>query len=160
MNTKPHILIVDDDPVSRKAMELLLFEVAYDIFLAHNGMEAMDAIEKFHPDVIIVDVVMPDVDGYDLSRMLRRTRVGQGVPIILVSAFFETETKRSAFDGANAFLAKPIRKDELCELVSKMWDLRRLCLDLAYVDSTLAETIIPKMRAYLQKHQELQEFPS
>lgn len=105
------ILIVDDDRPSLKMTAFLLREEGYTVYTADNGREALQMIEEKAPDLLILDVMMPGMDGWEVTRHLRRTT---NLPIIILSAKGETSDRVFGLDlGADDYLAKPFEPSEL-----------------------------------------------
>jgi DNA-binding response OmpR family regulator len=105
------ILIVDDDRPSLKMTAFLLREEGYNVFTADNGHDALRMIDEKTPDLLILDVMMPGMDGWEVTRRLRRTT---NLPIIILSAKGETTDRVFGLDlGADDYLAKPFEPSEL-----------------------------------------------
>lgn len=111
----PLVLVVDDDASARTAMREILTDYGYAVAVADNGATAMALARETPPDLVISDVRMPHIDGFELASQLRaRTGDEDYIPIILVSAHGETERRVAGLDvGADDFLTKPIDVDEL-----------------------------------------------
>lgn len=108
------VLVVDDDAASRRGYELLLKVSGYQVVTASSGREALDRVHELEFDVILSDVNLPHVDGYELTRQLRHESRTRDVPIILVSAYADSARKVAGLDwGADDFLEKPVDVDEL-----------------------------------------------
>ncbi|MBI3969214.1 MAG: response regulator transcription factor [Chloroflexi bacterium] len=121
MMTKPCVLIVDDERRYRELVELNLTLRGYRVVVAANGLEALNAVEREEPDLILLDVLLPDLDGTELCRRIREF---SGIPIIMVSARAEEKHKVRAFKmGADDYVTKPFGADELLERVAAV--LRR-----------------------------------
>jgi DNA-binding response OmpR family regulator len=105
------VLIVDDDPPSRKMTAFLLQEEGHTVLTAEDGQQALDAIEREQPDLIILDVMMPHVDGLEVCR---RVRQHLNVPILMLSAKGETSDRVLGLEmGADDYLPKPFEPTEL-----------------------------------------------
>ena len=111
MTNQPRILIVDDEPQLTRVLRTGLKSHGYDVRAAADGLAGFEAFNDWHPDLVITDLAMPNVDGLELCRRLRA--VSQ-VPIIVLSAKGEEKTKVEALDlGADDFVTKPFGIDEL-----------------------------------------------
>lgn len=105
------VLVVDDDRPSLKMTAFLLREEGYTVFTADNGQDALRLIEDKTPDLLVLDVMMPGMDGWEVTRHLRRTT---NLPIIILSAKGETTDRVYGLDlGADDYLAKPFEPSEL-----------------------------------------------
>ena len=111
MNNQPKILVVDDEPQLTRVLRTGLKSHGYDVRAAAAGLAGFEAFNDWHPDLVITDLAMPNVDGLELCRRLRA--ISQ-VPIIVLSAKGEEKTKVEALDlGADDFVTKPFGIDEL-----------------------------------------------
>lgn len=109
----PLVLIVDDDTYLVKAMQFILKDNHFRSASAANGEAALGALEKIHPDAIYLDLLLPDMNGFDLISRIRQL---SAAPIIVLSAVPGTATSNKAKAislGANDFLSKPFDEDEL-----------------------------------------------
>jgi DNA-binding response OmpR family regulator len=105
------ILVVDDDPPSVKMISFLLREEGYDVISTDNGLEALELVDAEAPDLVILDVMMPNLDGYEVCRRMRQRT---DVPILFLSAKGETVDKVTGLQlGADDYLAKPFEPAEL-----------------------------------------------
>lgn len=121
MNERPRILVVDDEPQLTRVLRTGLKSRGYDVRAAADGLSGFETYSDWHPDLVITDLAMPNVDGLELCRRLRA--VSQ-VPIIVLSAKGEEKTKVEALDlGADDFVTKPFGIDELLARVRAL--LRR-----------------------------------
>ena len=114
MRKAPQLLIVDDEPSARQTMEMLLLREAYELHFAVNGPEALEKLETLSPDVILLDVMMPGMDGFEVCRQLKKHHSWQHIPIILVTALDTKQDLATGLDsGADDFLHKPFNGLEL-----------------------------------------------
>jgi pilus assembly protein CpaE len=108
------ILVVDDTELNLKMVGAILAKDGYEVLTARNGFEALEVIQSTPPALAILDVMMPDMDGYTLCGRLRQTPTTEKIPIIILTALSDVEDKMKAFDsGADDFLAKPFEPQEL-----------------------------------------------
>lgn len=106
--TAATILIVDDDPTSRKLLELLLQHKGYQTVSARTGDEALALIEQRTPDLILLDIVMPTLDGYQVARILKTHPLSLHIPIIIVSSIYDRDARLAGLNaGAEEFLSNP-----------------------------------------------------
>jgi CheY-like chemotaxis protein len=107
------ILVIDDDLDLRVSLAAVLEESGYRVEHAPSGARAMDSITLAPPDLILLDLMMPDGNGWDVLDMLRKTASASHVPVIVISAYAS-----SIPTGARSLLKKPIGRDELLAAVS------------------------------------------
>ena len=125
------ILIVDDDPPTVKWTSFLLRDEGYEVITADNGRAGLEMVERELPDLVILDVMMPHIDGLEVCRRIRQT---MDVPIIMLSAKGETADKVTGLKmGADDYLAKPFEPAELLARVKAV--LRRTEAFSAFDDS-------------------------
>jgi putative two-component system response regulator len=114
MDTKAKILVADDEDRNLRLMELLLTSFGYDVLTASNGEEALEKVHDIPPDVILLDVMMPKIDGFEVAKQLKREEETKIIPIVMVTALNEVEDRVKALEaGADDFLNKPVDKIEL-----------------------------------------------
>lgn len=120
------ILIVDDEPAGRETLEALLLSQGYNLVLASNGMEALEKAAHHPPDLILLDVMMPGMDGYEVCQRLRTDHVLAEVPIIMVTALDDRDSRLRGIDaGADDFVSKPFDRAELRSRVRSITRLNR-----------------------------------
>lgn len=108
------ILIVDDDLETLRLVGLMLQRQGYDIVAANNGSQALNQVNKEKPDLIILDVMMPDIDGYQVTRQLRSSPETQYIPILMFTAKNQVDDKVAGYEaGVDDFVSKPIHPAEL-----------------------------------------------
>src|SRR5689334_24767023 len=111
MTNRARILVVDDEPQLTRVLRTGLTSRGYDVRAAADGLAGFEAFNDWHPDLVITDLAMPNVDGLELCRRLRAV---SAVPIIVLSAKGEEKTKVAALDlGADDYVTKPFGIDEL-----------------------------------------------
>jgi putative two-component system response regulator len=114
MDTKAKILVVDDEDRNLRLMELLLTSFGYDVITASNGEEALEKVHDISPDVILLDVMMPKIDGFEVAKRLKGEEGTKIIPVVMVTALNEVEDRVKALEaGADDFLNKPVDKTEL-----------------------------------------------
>jgi two-component system OmpR family response regulator len=108
MSSKPLVLIADDEPRFVKLVSLALREQGFRVITAGSGEEALTQAEEYRPDVAVLDILMPDLDGFEVMRKLRERRP---IPIILLTAKGSTAEKTQGLDlGADDYIAKPFTR--------------------------------------------------
>lgn len=117
-NPKPKILLVDDEVSFTKLTAMTLSD--YEICEENNSAMALETARKFNPDLILLDVVMPDFDGGDLAAQLRADPVLKRVPIVFLTAIVtEKETEKRRLFGGYPFIAKPVTPEALAEHIER-----------------------------------------
>ena len=136
----PTILVVDDEATLRKLMQFHLRPHGYNVITAGNGVEALEVINSQIPALVIIDVMMPEMNGYELTRQLRKNPRTAHIPIILLTALSNVQEKVEGFQaGADDFLIKPA---ELPELLMRVEALLRRAAAAQPVAAPLAEARI------------------
>jgi len=107
------VLIVDDNPDMRDFLSSLLHS-DYNVFTAENGRLGLEALDKYTPDLIVTDVMMPEMDGYEMTRRIKEHETGKHIPIIMLTAKAEISQKIEGIEfGADDYLTKPFNSKEL-----------------------------------------------
>lgn len=110
----PTILIVDDEEINVKLIKGMLSQENYNIFGAFSGQEALSAVDSINPDLILLDVMMPGMDGFEFCRKIKQNQNTRSIPVLMVTALSEKKHRLRALDcGADDFLSKPVDKTEL-----------------------------------------------
>ncbi len=112
------ILIVDDSPEILSITEAILVAAGYDVIAYTNGLIALQIMELMPPELIILDITMPQIDGYEMTRRIRSNSVWDSVPILLFTALDRSQAVLGLECGANDILGKPVSIDELLAKVS------------------------------------------
>jgi len=111
VGTQPLVLVADDEPRITKLVSIALSEEGFRVVTATGGEDALAKAEEIRPDIVLLDIVMPDLDGIEVMRQLREQRP---VPVILLTAKGATADKAKGLDlGADDYIAKPFHPDEL-----------------------------------------------
>jgi diguanylate cyclase (GGDEF)-like protein len=104
------MLVVDDDATMRKVLTTLLTQCGHEVFSANDGKQGFEMALDLNPQIMIVDWVMPEMDGIELTRSLRKTRIGRGIYILLLTGLEDEEKLVEAFDsGVDDFMVKPLK---------------------------------------------------
>jgi CheY-like chemotaxis protein len=121
MKDKPVILVVDDQPRNIELLEAYLVPQGYEILKAANGEEALEKLDGNQIDLILLDVMMPGMDGFEVIRRVRQDTAQRQLPIILVTALRETEDRVKGIEaGCDDFISKPVDKMELLARVRSL----------------------------------------
>ncbi|HEX5640471.1 MAG TPA: Hpt domain-containing protein [Burkholderiaceae bacterium] len=116
----PTIMVVDDSLTVRRVTQRLLERHGYTVLLAKDGVDALRQLQDSKPDVMLVDIEMPKMDGYDLTRNVRGTRATADIPIIMITSRTAEKHRSMAFElGVNEYLGKPYQEDELLRLLKQ-----------------------------------------
>jgi DNA-binding response OmpR family regulator len=117
------ILVVDDDEIMRNALKRILESTGYKVLLAQDGLELSKILEVNRLDMVLMDVNLPWVDGYELCRLLKGHHSLNKVPLIFVSARKEAEDVRRGFDaGCNEYITKPFDVDKMTTTIAQILD--------------------------------------
>ena len=123
MNRTTKILVVDDEPKIRRIVEQSLRKDAYRVVHACDGIEALQKLETEHPDLVVLDLMMPDMDGFEVCKTMRNR--GDNTPVIILTAKDELEDKAFGFNlGVDDYVTKPFSPSELALRVKAV--LRRV----------------------------------
>ncbi|MHC1575115.1 MAG: methanogen output domain 1-containing protein [Candidatus Methanogasteraceae archaeon] len=135
--TKPKILVVDDESMNVDLLEAHLYR-DYDVVTASSGEEVIEKVKTETPALILLDIMMPGMDGYEVSKRLKSNPDTQFIPIILVTALSEVSDRIKGSDaGSDEFLTKPVNKEELMSRVKSLLRTKSLHDDLLTERDTL-----------------------
>ncbi len=124
--TKNTVLIVDDEPFGRDTLEGLLQKENYDLLFASNGQETLDITQKQIPDIILLDIMMPGMDGYEVCTRIRNNPAIAEIPIIMITALDDKDSLIKGIDaGADDFISKPFDRTILRQRVKTILKLNR-----------------------------------
>lgn len=156
---KAKILVVDDVPRNVRLMDLILKAEGYRVVVAYSGREALEKVETEQPDLILLDVMMPGMDGYEVCRKLRRNRRTRVLPIVMITAYERgVEKKIEALDaGADDFISKPFDRYEVMARVRSLLRVKRLHDELLRANQRLEEEL--NMAREVQQAFMPQEYP-
>ncbi|MDB9315054.1 adenylate/guanylate cyclase domain-containing protein [Spirulina sp. CS-785/01] len=126
-SSKGNILVIDDIPANLRLLTAMLKSQGYDVRPALNGKIALAAAQSIPPDLILLDIMMPDMDGYEVCRQLKAHPQTQAIPVVFLSALDETEDKIKAFNvGGADYITKPFQKAEVLARVKNQLQLYSL----------------------------------
>lgn len=124
MSTKSKVLLVDDEPNILLSLDLLMRKEGHDVFIARNGIEALEILEVQVPDLVLLDIMMPDVDGYQICRYIRATERLKHARILFLSAKGKESDIRIGLEmGADAYMTKPFSTRALGQKVKELLDV-------------------------------------
>jgi CheY-like chemotaxis protein len=117
---KKRILICDDDPVILRLLQVNLELEGYEVLLAHHGEQAIEVANKEMPDLIILDIMMPRMDGYQTVQRLKADKPTQAIPVLFLSAKAQqSDIDKGREQGVADYLTKPFDPSDLLEVVEK-----------------------------------------
>ncbi|MFT5367749.1 MAG: two-component system sensor histidine kinase/response regulator [Candidatus Latescibacterota bacterium] len=135
--SQPTILVVDDIPENVELLEAYLIPENYHVITAYNGIEALERARETPPDIVLLDVMMPQMDGFEVCQTLKNDPNTQFVPVVMVTALKERDDKLRGIEvGADDFLTKPIDRVELLTRIKSLIRVKFLHDDLekSYVE--------------------------
>lgn len=137
------VLVVDDNPDLRRYVSMMLQNAGFNAVLANNGADGFKKAETYHPDVIITDLMMPQVSGLELIRMIRSSPELRGTPIILLTAKADEDTRIEGVErGADAYVSKPFNDRELIAEVRNLQALKAEERRVAHLNRYLTESVL------------------
>ncbi|HEU5079844.1 MAG TPA: response regulator [Opitutaceae bacterium] len=119
------ILSVDDERDVTELVNFHLTRAGYDVVTAASGREALDKVQQHHPDLILLDLMLPDIDGFGVCEILRRQRTTATIPIVILTAWATTDAQHLGLElGALDYMTKPFSPKELVDRVRRLLNLR------------------------------------
>jgi adenylate cyclase len=165
-NGKAKILVVDDIPENVRLLEAVLVSRGYEVVSATNGKEALAVVASEEPDLILLDVVMPEMDGYAVCRQLREDEHTAVLPVIMVTSSIGPEKTKAIEAGADDFIPKPFNHDELLTRVRSLLRIKRYhdtiklqAAELLELNRTLEERVNAQVEE-LERMSQLRRFLS
>ncbi|MFA5027808.1 MAG: HD domain-containing phosphohydrolase [Candidatus Methylomirabilota bacterium] len=135
---RPRILIVDDSALDRQLLQDELEEAGYQVRTAGDGEEALVRVAEAPPDVILLDVVMPALDGYEVCRRLKSDPATILIPVVMITSLSQTQERIKGIEaGADEFLSKPVNRQELKTRVRSLLKLKRHTDELENAETVL-----------------------
>ncbi len=156
---KSKILVVDDVPQNVRLLEISLKAEGYNVISAYSGQEALDKVRTEKPDLVLLDIMMPGMDGYEVCRRLRENKSTRALPVVMITAYEEKEKKLEAVDtGADDFIRKPFERYELLARVRSLLRAKHLYDELMLVNQRLEDELV--MAREVQEAFLPQEYPN
>lgn len=119
------ILIADDNPTNVELLEVFLSDLDCELAVAVDGRDTLDKVAQFKPDLILLDIMMPKLSGFEVCKQLKEDPATRGIMILMVTALNELgDIERAVNAGTDDFLSKPVNKLELLKRVENMLKLR------------------------------------
>ena len=161
MSVEPaaRILVVDDVPENVRLLEAVLAPRGYEVVSATDGWTALDLAESAKPDLVLLDVMMPQPDGYEVCRRLREREETAMLPVIMLTASLGPEKTNAIKAGADDFIAKPFNHDELFARVRSLLRIKRYHDTIKELNRTLEERVQVQVEE-LERLRRLQRFLS
>jgi CheY-like chemotaxis protein len=121
---KPYILVVDDNRITTKLLRRYLEANGYEAKEAYDGVECLEQVDQRHPDAIVLDVMMPRLDGYETVRRLKEKDYTKNIPVVIVTALNDVANQLKSIEaGSDDFLSKPIEEKLLIAKVKLLSNL-------------------------------------
>jgi len=125
MSTKPRILIADDNEANVELIEAYLSGLEVETAIAVDGQDTLDQVESFQPDLILLDIMMPKLSGFEVCERLKGDSATSGIMILMVTALNELgDIERAVEAGTDGFLSKPVNKLDLLTHAKVMLEVR------------------------------------
>ncbi len=159
MADRPRILVADDVPENVRLLEAVLVPRGYEVVSASDGLQALEAARSARPDLVLLDVVMPGLDGLEVCRQLRAREDTAMLPVIMLTASEGTEKTKAIDAGADDFIPKPFNHDELLGRVRSLLRIKRYHDEIAELNRTLEQRVQTQLQE-LDRLQRLQRFLS
>ena len=158
MTASAKILVVDDTPHNVKLLADLLTVKGYVVVTASSGAQALEKVEKEQPDLVLLDVVMPEMSGYEVCRKIRGSRATATLPVVMVTALDPAQERVKGIEaGADDFLSKPISQQELLARVKSLLRIKVLHDELGEWNRTLEQRVEAQV-AQLERLERLKRF--
>ena len=139
-NKTPTVLVVDDNQQNLELLQAYLEDMDCETVPAHDGMEALEIISNRPPDLILLDVMMPKMSGFEVCKRIKNDPKTSNIPVIMVTALNEFgDIERGIDSGTDDFLSKPVNKLELVTRVKTMLKLKHLSDKLEWTLAYLSE---------------------
>ena len=136
---RSRVLIADDNEPNRELLEVYLTDIDCDIATAVDGKDTLDQVAKFHPDVILLDVMMPKLSGFEVCQRLKADPATSPIMVLMVTALGELgDIERAVESGTDDFLSKPVNRVELVKRVENMLKLRHVTDELERLRSYIS----------------------
>jgi DNA-binding response OmpR family regulator len=115
------VLVAEDEPNIVESLTFLLERAGFEVTVETDGRQALDAVIRQTPHVLVLDVMLPELDGYEVLRRLRAERTCQGLPVLMLTAKSQREDREAALEGgADLFMTKPFANAEIVAAVQRL----------------------------------------
>jgi DNA-binding response OmpR family regulator len=150
-----HILVIDDDKNTRRLFQAVLKNAGYQVYTAENGEAALEVMDREHIDLAVVDIMMPGMDGYEFTKVLRET--DEALPVLMISAKQLPEDKKKGFlVGTDDYMTKPVDEEEMLLRVKAL--LRRAKI-VSERRITIGEVVLDYDSLTVTKGEQVMELP-
>lgn len=155
-NGKRHILVVDDEPLVRRSLSELLTLSGYSVSTANNGQEALDLLKSYNTDIIISDIKMPEMDGFQLLKQVKN--IYSDTPIILITSFGSIENAVEAMKyGAYDYVTKPIADSEIKSVIDRLLKQKQLLEENVNLKKQLSASKKERFHNIIGKNEKMQK---
>ena len=145
MTPRGRILIADDNQQNRELLEAYLADEGHEILMAADGRETLDATQREQPDLVLLDIMMPTLSGYEVCQQLKQSPETRDIPVLMVTALKEMgDIEKAVAAGADDFLTKPVHRLELKTRVRSLLRVRHLKSECDRLLAYLAEVDAPQ----------------
>jgi DNA-binding response OmpR family regulator len=139
MNTRKKILIVDDEKINLEFFQVMLSKLGFVVEEANDGVEALEKVKKFYPDLILLDNIMPRMSGWEVTKTLKNDPKYREIPIIMFSALDDVKDKVAGFElGVDDYITKPFNFSEVLARIKATLRNRELFAQIAVRESRLS----------------------
>ena len=126
-DSRPTVLIADDNVQNVELLQAYLEETDCEVLCAYDGQQTLDTVARQQPDLVLLDIMMPKISGFEVCKKLKKDPVTSGIPILMVTALHEVgDIERAVQAGTDDFLSKPVHKLELLTRVRSLLRVRHL----------------------------------
>ena len=123
--TTGRILVVEDNMDNYELVRFILERAGYDVFLAVNGRDGVDAARLQHPDMILMDLGMPEMDGWEAAEKLKSNETTKFIPLYALSAYTRPRERKRALDaGCDGYLSKPIQMEKFLSAINEVFETK------------------------------------
>jgi len=152
---RPRVLVVDDVSANRRLIGAYLRQIECEVIYAEDGPQGLQLVAAQQPDVVLLDVQMPGLDGFEVCRLIRSQPRGRLIPVVMITALGSTEDRVEALEaGADDFLSKPVERAELAARVRSAFKLKTLYDSLDDADQVIfaLAAAVEAKDAYTEQH--------
>lgn len=155
MPVRPTILVVDDEILNTKLVEAVLADLPYHIVVSHSGEDALEKVLAGGVDLVLLDVMLPGIDGFEVCRQVRKT-LKQTIPVIMLTTLNDTMSKVNGLEsGADDFLSKPFAREELVARIRAHLRIKAMVDEIEELNRTLEKKVAHRTQLIHKMHQEL-----